>query len=252
MVWYNPHMDTLPSLSRPGPADCHLWILGFDHLESRRDQLESTLSTGERHRVQAYLRDADRDRFELGRGALRVLLGAYSRIEAQEVVIQIDERGRPYQPAGRGPAFSMAHSGEMLVLAFSGTAAIGVDVEQVRPVKGWPGVLDSVLHPAEKAALQFIGSHDQRTRFFRHWTLKEALSKAAGMGLEVPFPGVYIEIDRDSARLVAVPEMLGRASDWWVQPVTVASGYHAALAGIRPEAVLTRFDAGAFEPILGG
>ncbi len=246
-MWYKPSMDIMQSLRRPGRTHCHLWVLPIETLKAGQSQLEAALSTGERHRAEACLRDADRDRFSLGRAALRRLLAAYSGVEAGALIIRVDERGKPHLPAGYGPAFSVAHSGEMLLLAFSGAEAIGVDVEQVRALTAWPGVIDSVLHPSEKAAMNRLPPAARPGDFFSYWTLKEALSKAAGLGLALPFPEVHIARGGDSVSLVEVPMVLGHTSNWWLQPVAVWGTYRAGLAVRGQEVVVTSFDGAAFE-----
>ncbi len=84
--------------------------------------------------------------------------------------------GKPYAPGY--PAFSLSHSGAWCVLATGdGFAEIGVDIEEVdaRHI----GVAPTVFTPAELAWMQA----DPVERFFRLWTWKESVMKAAGLGM---------------------------------------------------------------------
>jgi phosphopantetheinyl transferase len=82
-----------------------------------------------------------------------------------------------------GPAFNLSHSGDRIAIAVS-DEEIGVDVECLRPLPHADDVARHVFHARELAwlARQPRPLH----AFFRLWTLKEALLKAAGTGFSHP------------------------------------------------------------------
>jgi phosphopantetheinyl transferase len=81
------------------------------------------------------------------------------------------------------PSFNLSHSGDAIAIAVAGTD-IGVDIERVRPLRHPQEVARHVFHPQELAWL--AAQPESMRAFFRLWTLKEALLKAAGTGFSHP------------------------------------------------------------------
>lgn len=116
---------------------------------------------------------------------------------------------------------NISHSGAWLAAAWSPQAAIGVDIEAIRPMQ-WLGddaVLAAVLHPDEIKWLN-AGTPAQRVqRGLMSWCRKEALLKAMGLGLASGFPLAGIGHSPDGS-LHILPASLermcdaGRANDW--------------------------------------
>jgi 4'-phosphopantetheinyl transferase len=86
-------------------------------------------------------------------------------------------------PPLSAPGFNLSHSGDLLAIAVAG-AEVGVDVERLRPMAHLDEVARHVFHPRE---LRWLARQPQALpAFFRLWTLKEALLKAAGTGFSHP------------------------------------------------------------------
>ncbi len=106
-----------------------------------------------------------RRRFVVRRGMLRWLLGS-------EVAFEYGEFGKPSTP---GLEFSVSSSGDLAVFLLSSVGPVGVDVERIDPDFEFAGILDGVESSSE---------------FFRAWTRREAVGKAAGTGIaEEPVGG---------------------------------------------------------------
>ena len=108
--------------------------------------------------------------------------------------------GKPHgKPAVRGGdlEFSVAHSGDLVAVAVA-TAPVGVDVEQLeeRPRELGGGDPDTlarlVLADEERAALASVHPSGRAHAFLVAWTRKEAVTKAKGDGLRVPFTEVVV------------------------------------------------------------
>ena len=95
--------------------------------------------------------------------------------------IKLNEYGKPY--AENGPYFSLAHSGDYVVLAVSDKHEVGCDIEQLRDCEflrmGKIVFTDSELSELES-------SEDKRDKFFEFWTKKEAFIKCIGEGFHYP------------------------------------------------------------------
>lgn len=156
--------------------------------EVARSELAACLSSPERQRLAALRQPGDRERFLRGRGALRLLLGAWLGQPGEAVAIQAAPRGKPCCPGG--PEFNVSHSGELILLALHPSRPVGVDVERERPDLDWRPIARRMLPVAEAEALEQL-AHRQGARaaaaaFFSAWCRLEARLKARGLGLAAP------------------------------------------------------------------
>ncbi len=106
------------------------------------------------------------------------------------------EHGRPWARfQDLDVPVSVSRSGPHLLTAVApGAVAVGVDVEAIAAIeRSWP---DSVLAPGERAE-----TPEERARM---WVAKEAILKAAGVGLSRPMDQVRVA-DHPITRLDAPP-----------------------------------------------
>jgi len=219
----------------------------------RRDAsawLSGLLDHAERERWAAYRHDADRERFLVGCGLAKTVIAASTGQRPAEVSFDRTCRqcGRPHgKPAVRhgDVEFSVAHSGDLVAVAVA-TAPVGVDVEQLegRPRElggGDPGALGRVVLAAEEqAALAKVPASGRARAFLVAWTRKEAVTKAQGDGLRVPFGAVVVAPDAAAPRLVAWPYPQDPRSVS-LHDLDPGPGYVAALAVLgRCDTVRTR------------
>lgn len=90
------------------------------------------------------------------------------------------------------PAASLSHSGATVLCGVARNGALGVDVERIRPRSNWEGLTAFALHPRERKRINAMPETLRWAQFFRVWTLKEALGKALGIGLALPFDRIEI------------------------------------------------------------
>lgn len=91
--------------------------------------------------------------------------------------------GKPYFPARPEFHYSISHSGEWVVCAV-GAVPLGVDIQVERPVRP---VVFRALSPVEQRELDGLEEQERFPAFFDIWCLKEAYSKAIGLGLKSRF-----------------------------------------------------------------
>jgi len=208
------------------------------------------LDETERRRWAAYRREPDRERFLVGCALAKTALAACTGRRPAEVSFDRTCRqcGQPHgKPVirGGGPEHSVAHSGDLIAVAVAG-APVGVDVEQLdgraRPLGGGdPEALARlVLAGEERAALAAVPPAGRPRAFLVAWTRKEAVTKAKGGGLRIPFADVVVAADAGAPRLVAWP-FPQAPEEVSVLDLDTDAGYVAALAVIgRCEAVRAR------------
>ena len=104
--------------------------------------------------------------------------------EHQSVYIVDDKQGRPQMVGGRPFDFSLTHSGDFCLCAFSICGRVGVDLERLRIGRDIRGIAEHYFHPEELQLL--AASQDYSRTFYTLWVLREALLKMQGIGLQVP------------------------------------------------------------------
>ncbi len=99
------------------------------------------------------------------------------------------EKGKLYFPTLPTFDFSLSHSGQMVICASSNTCSLGIDLEHRREIdfKFVKNVMSS-----EQWSDIHLSQNPGRT-FLEFWTKKEAIAKALGMGLYIPFHEIDVE-----------------------------------------------------------
>jgi 4'-phosphopantetheinyl transferase len=107
--------------------------------------------------------------------------------------------------------------------------ALGVDVEQCLPRRcGWAALAGRALHPVERARLEALPESARWRGFYQSWTLKEALAKALGVGLALPFEEIAFS---SACRIEAAPDGHGvTVADWRFSMPDVGVAAVAAVA----------------------
>lgn len=80
--------------------------------------------------------------------------------------------------------FSCSYSDQLVVVAVSNGAEIGVDVERVVAGFEWRQVAETALSSGERSLLDALDGASAVRGFYEIWTRKEAVSKVSGRGLE--------------------------------------------------------------------
>ncbi len=212
--------------------EVHVWQASTAGAEERHARFAALLSPDERTRAQRFYFEADRARFILVRGMLRRLLGRYTRIDPAQVEFSYGEFGKPeVKFAGGVPLrFSVSHSGDVALFAFTGWRRVGVDVERVRAMSDTERFAAQLFAASESALLSAVGQEKSRSAFFQLWTAKEAFLKAVGMGLTMPLDRVEVELREDeSLRLAALDGDVHEAQRWQLGRIDSGPEYKAAL-----------------------
>ncbi len=128
------------------------------------------------------LAESVRAHFVVGRAALRAVLAERLARPAAALVIVEAAGGRP-RLADDALVFSVAHSGDLVLLAVADRGPLGVDVEAVRAVPAAATVAREVLGAAAAGQLERLPPAARSRAFLLAWTTVEARIKATGDGL---------------------------------------------------------------------
>ena len=113
------------------------------------------------------------------------MLGLALDIPAREVDLARTEEGVPFLVGYPDRAISISRSEGWTAVALSDAQAIGVDIEQLRPID-WQPMLSMICSDTEREqmmALADASSERALAVFFALWSMKEAVLKASGKGL---------------------------------------------------------------------
>lgn len=198
------------------------------------------LGAEDARRLPAFLVEADRRRFLTGRAMIVALMAERGLGPSEYRIVRPTVAGGESKPllvasdGRRLPHISLAHSGELVLLASSDDAEVGVDVEAVAALESLPdSAVEVFLAAGELRELATVPGAERASVLTTTFTRKEAALKAIGFGLAV---------DPRSLRLSGPgqrPEVLSFTApearelvicDVDLGAIDESSGYRAALA----------------------
>lgn len=145
--------------------------------------LANTLADEERERAGRFRIAADRERFVVGRGLLRRLLGEALAIDPRQVRLVAEPSGRPRLDASTVVDFNVSHAHELIGITVAIHRRVGLDVEWLGRRTDAVRLAKRFFPAQEAAALERLPESERPAAFLRSWTEKEAYVKALGRGI---------------------------------------------------------------------
>jgi 4'-phosphopantetheinyl transferase len=184
----------LRELKQPQPGEVHIWYLDL-----------GLLGLSLQHALAGPPEPSGHPKLTIGqlrfarRFYLKILLGAYLGIPGKSVSINRSRRGKPSLDQSVHDSelhFSMAKSGDRLLIGISNISLVGVDLEPSdRRAHFALGVARRYFSAAESMALESIAPEKLDQAFLRAWACKEAVVKASGEGIANQLCRFTVEID---------------------------------------------------------
>lgn len=185
------------------PGEVHVWWLRPDGLSQRQlHRLQAWLPPDEQEHVQAGANEGVRRQRLLSRALARGTLASYLADTQPEQLrfgrgpfgkpeLLPDSAAEAARPAAAQLQFNLSHTDSLLGCAVALGAPVGLDIEQAQR-----GTQCDVLRlarrrftPHEVEQLQATPPRNRNLLFMALWTLKEAVVKAWGTGINAP-PGL--------------------------------------------------------------
>jgi len=176
------------------------------------------------------------------RAAARAALDRVVATYAPEAHV-VHRAGRRPEVRGAPLHVSLAHTSALAVAAITRAVEIGVDVE---PVRAAPprAVLAQLLTDRETAAVSALQPSARGRAFTRAWVRKEAVLKAAGVGLSLDPRWFEVGIDRPPKKPVTLPGgQVATVVDLAVvghEAAVAFVGAAAPIVRVRSDSTLTR------------
>ena len=220
----------LADLERPHTGEVQVWFLDLAELAGAlRDALDGHQSA-----------PADFSAGQLlfaRRFYLRLLLGAYLGLPGKAVKISRKNRGKPVLDQAVHDVklhFSMAKSENKLLVGFSTSTHLGVDLEPAsRRARNAMGVARRYFSPDEAGALAALPPAGLDAAFLKVWACKEAVVKASGYGIANQFGRFTVETD--VSRPAAVLDFEGRGPDGWSLALVRPGGGFLGAVAVRQD-----------------
>jgi 4'-phosphopantetheinyl transferase len=191
------------------------------------------LSGDERGRADRFVFERDRSRFVAARGLLRTLLGRILSRPAPSLEFMYGAHGKPALGpalAGSGLRFNLSHSEGRALVAWTHGAAVGADLERVRPVAYGDAIARRFFSDDEQASLAGVEGAAWDAAFFRCWTRKEAFVKAIGDGLHHPLRAFTVPVAEDAAQArIVLHDAPSEPPAWTLDAVDAGPGFVAAV-----------------------
>lgn len=212
------------------PGHIHIWQFYLPQIKDCLENWVAYLCQEERDRMARFVFERDRIKYGLSRGGLRQLLSRYGEQDPAALEFECEAKGKPYlclNGQRSSLQFNLSHSGDWVVYGVSCDRALGIDIEQIRPVRNLDHLAQHCLTSSECQGLSQIPAEQAQSKFFEYWTSKEAYLKATGQGLTHSM--TTVGIDLTTAQILLEPHNPDSDSDWNLHRWTPDVGYAAAL-----------------------
>lgn len=209
-----------------------LWLWSLDQPDLV-PALSRHLSTDEQIRASRFVRPGHSERFIVGRGKMREILAGYTGKPAASLSFSYGPQDKPELPDG--PAFNLSHSDGWAAFVVApdapGDFQLGVDIEAEREIED--GVAARFFSAREYATLSALPARDWMAGFYRCWTRKEAVIKAAGSGLSTPLDSFDVTLaPKDPAQMTRASGDLAPAEAWSLTHLDLAPRFVGAVAAV--------------------
>lgn len=210
----------------------HLWLSDLELSSSQYENLWCILDDSERDRALRFHFSEHRERFVAGRGQLRLLLSLYIGQQPEIIDLEQGKYGKP-RLAGiepdQGLVFNVSHSSNKVLLAFSMSHPLGVDLEFRRKISNMNAMVDRCFSAKEKSDWLCAEEACRESLFFSFWTAKEAVIKAEGRGLSLGVQCCELS-HKPSLHYTSLPACCGDPVDWKLYQIDCGEGFSGAMA----------------------
>ena len=162
--------------------EVQVWVASLAVGEERYAQLAASIPPDETQRA-ASLHPVAARRYVVARGILRTLLSGFTGTNAKKIRFNYSPSGKPSLSDRDDLHFNISHSADLGLFAFSPDRAVGVDVENERPVRRLLDVAQRFMTEDELRTLAETPADRRNSEFLRSWVVREARLKAEGKGV---------------------------------------------------------------------
>jgi 4'-phosphopantetheinyl transferase len=199
--------------------------------EATASRFATLLTPDEKLRADRFRLAHLRTSFVIARGALRTILALHLGTAPALLRFAYGPHGKPELAPHSSLCFNASHSGHLAVFAVTLGCDLGIDLEQLRPVKNMQQVANRFFCSEEAAEFISLPDSERQRAFFLCWTRKEAYIKATGEGLSAALDSFRVTLlPSQPAAILHIGGSIEAARHWTLHPLEPAPGYLATLA----------------------
>lgn len=220
----------------PAQHVVHVWCVRvYEPCDRFLDVIIEVLDGWEKRRLDAFKLRDDKIRFGAAHALARIMLSKlYPEAPPTEWRLDHSPAGKPFvrvPHAAQHIHFSLSHTRDLVGCAAAVRMPVGFDLEALDENLEVEELLPHAMAKVELARWTERYRDFPVRRFLQHWTLKEALAKALGVGFAISPSSLAFEVgDDDGAKTVAIPNALGDAAAWKVYLAELMGTHVAAIA----------------------
>ncbi|MGK5532616.1 alpha/beta fold hydrolase [Streptomyces sp. URMC 129] len=214
-------------------TEAHVWLVDVDD-EDEVARAAAVLPESDLVRLAASV-VPDRHRRLGAQVALRVLAAEATGVSPVRLRLHRGRHGKPLLTDSPHVHVNLSHSGPFAAVAVTAAGPVGVDVEVPRPVGDPGGLARTMMSDAEYARWRALDEPAASEALFRHWTYKEAVLKALGLGLAGGLRSVVTTADAAGLPVLShLPAGAGPVARWTLRDLFRGRGRPGAAPGPAP------------------
>ena len=212
----------------PLDGTVHLWFATLEQLRSRLETYRELLDPVEQDRAARFRYKHDRERFILGHGLLRSLLGQYLKRDGSLIRLARGPFGKPYLERKK-LRFNFSDTKDAILIGFTSGQELGVDIETMARDVDHTAVSEHYFTRPEIAAIAAAGA-DAKLRFLDFWTRKEAVLKASGVGIMEDLRSLRVDGERNMMVIEHEAFIKMAAPEYHVRAIRLGAQHLASVA----------------------
>jgi 4'-phosphopantetheinyl transferase len=221
------------------------WYAPLADLRDKQALFNDLLDPVELERAARFRFDHDRERFILGHGLLRSLLGRYLKRDGSLVRMARGPFGKPFLER-KTLRFNLSDTKDAVLIAFATGLEIGADIETMGRDVDHQAVSEHYFTPPEVQAIHAAGD-DGKRRFLELWTRKEAVLKASGVGIMDDLKALRVDAPHNTMTITHEAFARMAAPVYHVHTYHVGADHLISIASPKPLTVVRVWDAASLQ-----
>lgn len=201
-------------------STAHIWVLPLiaaSDLATQNSCIE-LLSELEKQQYKRFILDTDRLSYLTAHAAIRLCLSEHATTAPDKWIFAKKEHGQPFIKDCASDIdlrFSISHCRQKVTCMVTRGIGCGVDIERIGRTTNIIKLASRFFSPQETAYLLSLNHKQRKSHFTALWTLKEAYTKAIGLGLSFPFSSFSFDFSISSADHIVFHAPDGHDADQW-------------------------------------
>lgn len=200
--------------------EIHIWFLNHGLIFDKKiiKKCFSIIQHDELMKYEKFRHEESKFQYLLTRAFVRIVLSRYACVKPTEWQFNKGKFGRPYVsfPLHCRPLyFNLSHTSGLIVCAISKNPLIGVDVESTDRNDLTSETIKLCFSSSEIARINLFSNIESSEYIMSYWTLKEAYTKALGLGMSLPFDSFSIVYDNNKPITVTQNSNINITNLYW-------------------------------------